>query len=237
MQLQSLGHLGPTHLLLAHDIVVEENQKIYEQVFRDNHNTFDHVVLDNSVVELGDAQIDDVIKKAGELTLPTCVVLPDVQMDGPATLRASQEGYIRWQRTFPKELQNYMMVPQGKTLEEFVACAEEFVDVPNINYWGVPRNLLKNLPTRMEAIEILHILAPDRHIHMLGFSDNMIDDIICARNPKVLAIDSAVPLRCPELFHLTWRSPPRASTKWWEEASADTMMISNIYRARAYCNG
>lgn len=220
--------LGANHLLLAHDIAKPGNEMRYSKLFC--RPAFEHVILDNSVVELGQSVDLDMIKIASQHCNPTCVVLPDTQFDTDKTIRDCYDACIHW----PTKLESgtrFMYVPQGKTLHDFARGAEALAgEGGNITYWGIPRNLVANIGTRREAIAICHALNPDRYIHLLGFSDNMVDDLLCTKDPRVLTIDSAVPLRCPEEFTLTMKSSPRGD--WWDKAELNNLMFNNLQKAR-----
>lgn len=214
---------GNYHLLLAHDVASKAEE--YGKFF----NSFDcTIIMDNSVIELGGAVDLGTVKKAVDAVRCATVVLPDVLLDTKATVEACKAALIEWPKVLGPSVK-YMYVPQGTTLEAFAYAAEELADAPGINYWGVPRNLVGEIGTRREAIEIVHALNSERKIHMLGFSENLIDDFLCASNPKVYGIDSAVPLRAASLglkMSYGLKLPPRGD--WWDTAEHNKLMEENI---------
>lgn len=240
------GELGPTHLLLAHDIVKPGNQERYKYLFNRHHRTqlglpdsrFTHIVLDNSVIETGNAVDMDVIFKAAEIVRPSCIVLPDVLEDCDATIESCTKALTEWDNALRKSSDSRMRdipllyVPQGKTLKEFVKAAEALSHSDRIRYWGVPRNLVKNIGTRRHAIEAVLTLNDRRYVHMMGFSDDLIDDYLCANMLEVDTIDSAVPLRCPDTFSLQTNLGSRGD--WWETAEFTEQIRSNLKSARQY---
>lgn len=179
------------------------------------------VILDNSICELGQSVTIDLIVDAHSLVRPDVTVLPDVYEDAAQTITDCLVALEEW----PKKLGPYMIVPQGHTLEEFFNCAAKFAQQPEIHYWGVPRNLVRFLGTRGRAIDIVHMLNPKRKIHLLGFSDNMLDDLYCARNPKVYGIDSAVPIRVEGNFDPT--KDPGKRGDWWDTTHPTQQQRSN----------
>lgn len=234
--LDATNVLEDTHLLLAHDVVKQPFR--YSNLFDDEmrpHQDSRLVIMDNSVIELGNAVDLHMIEVACELTRPTCVVLPDVMLDGPATTISCTDAVDVWQdllcRGKNKDM-SFMFVPQGKTIHEFVKCAESLCDNHAIGYWGVPRNLVKTLGSRFDAIKLLSAINPYRWIHMLGFSDDMIDDVICAREFEVGSIDSAVPLRLRDRLTLSGVPSPRGD--WWENAEFHDNVIPNLRTARGW---
>jgi hypothetical protein len=230
--------LGPTHLLLAHDVVKHPME--YNRLFSAKRIHRERlVILDNSVIELGAAVDLPMIREACEIVEPTCVCLPDVLLDTKATIDSCSEALETWSKELRKtqhfkEAPRYMLCPQGKTFEDFIRCAEAFADDPRITVWGVPRNLVGWIGSRQAAIEILHVINPRRKIHLLGFSDNMADDMMCARDFRVMSIDSAVPLRLDFDLQLSSKIPPRGN--WWDHAFYTDVIARNLVRVRMWVN-
>lgn len=231
------GCLPYYHLLLAHDILArpERYKDVFTAMHYRRHNPT--IILDNSVVELK-SPIADVAKvaEAASTVKANVIVLPDIYKDAEATAKSCRDHYITWRDTMDYILgegnYTFMMVPQGKTLNEFTWCAEQFTDrdkFPNIGWWGVPRNLVELHGSRWQGLNILRTLRPDRNIHMLGFSDIFIDDIQCCNlfhGPQLRGIDSAVPLRTKD-FSLTAEVPPRPEG-WLETAEFEPWVEQNI---------
>lgn len=221
---------GDYHLLLAHDVA--DKAQDYKQFFGKHRNMT--IIMDNSVIELGNAVDLRVIKKACNAVDVTTIVLPDVLLDGKATVESCTKALETWPDEFRAYLgsshqRGFMYVPQGKTLKEFATAAQSLASHPDINFWGVPRNIVALHGSRANAIEIVHALNPHRRIHLLGFSDDLVDDVICSKDRRVEGIDSAVPLRAGSLGHnLTFDldMPPRGD--WWDTAKYTPLMDENI---------
>lgn len=225
---------GTYHLLLAHDVAKDRGYKeFFDTLYAPT------VIMDNSVIELGNAVDLNVIKEACHNVLPTTIVLPDVLLDAQATVDSCKAALTEWRSAFQDVLskpiefssqgRGFMIVPQGETLEEWAWCAEQFKDDADINFWGIPRNLVGKIGTRKDAIEIAHALNPSRVIHLLGFSDDIIDDVLCARNRLVAGIDSAVPLRIASEgreMSMTLTTGPRGD--WWDFCQFNPRMDRNI---------
>lgn len=225
---------GNYHLLLAHDVAQDPG---YKEFFDKLHLAT--VIMDNSVIELGNAVDLNVIKQACHNVEPTTIVLPDVLLDAKATIESCKAALVEWRVAFHDLIvkpiaytslnRGFMIVPQGKTIEEWAHCAEQFANDPDINFWGIPRNLVGQIGTRKEAIEIAHALNPSRPIHLLGFSDDIIDDVLCARSRFVNGIDSAVPLRIAsegQNMTLTLKTGPRGN--WWDVCEFVPKMDYNV---------
>jgi hypothetical protein len=224
---------GDYHLLLAHDVAA--NAEAYKQWFGKLYSKT--VIMDNSVIELGNAVDLDIIKSACIAVEATTVVLPDVLLDGKATVESCSRALMTWPQAFadifgntkydsPMQRRGFMYVPQGKTIGEWAASAQALANHPDINFWGIPRNIVALHGSRRDAIEIAHALNPHRRIHMLGFSDNLCDDVVCARDRRVEGIDSAVPLRIQE--PITFTSDPGKRGDWWDTVQHTPRMDENI---------
>lgn len=221
---------GDYHLLLAHDVA--ENSKLYSKFFGMFRNFT--IIMDNSVIELGGAVDLKIVKNACTAVDSTSVVLPDVLLDGKSTVESCQKALESWPAQFTdlfghRADRGFMLVPQGKTLAEFAWCAQQFANDPRINFWGVPRNLVKEVGSRERAIDIVSAINPHRRIHLLGFSDDIVDDVICAKDRRVDGIDSAVPLRAGSLgitFEFNTVMPSRGD--WWDTARHVDLMDQNI---------
>jgi hypothetical protein len=137
----------------------------------------------------------------------------------------------------------FMVVPQGKTIEEFMGCAETLHETMDGNeqlmMWGIPRNLVKLHGSRLEACRRLRELDDyageegEIPFHLLGFSDNIQDDIECSKLPFIGGIDSAVPLRVPN-FELIVNGQEIAEPRgdWWDRARFNPNMLDNLVYAR-----
>jgi len=232
------GMLGIHHLLLAHDVVKEENSNVYADIFEKRRwADTELVIMDNSVIETGSAVDLNMIADAIAITQPTCVVLPDVLLNGQDTIRDCRAALDLWPAKLGDRTK-YMYVPQGKTMVEFIesASAPQLVDDERITHWGCPRNIVGKWGeySRGLAIKILRELNPKRKIHMLGFSDRMRDDFLCATLPDVDSIDSAVPLRINTPFTPDVVPAPRGN--WWDNALFSELTIHNVNAVRTMLN-
>lgn len=241
-KLQILGH---HHLLLAHDVILPQNYEIYKRLFDPYTGPFmQTVILDNSVIELGSSVELDPIRRACEIVRPHVVVLPDVMHSWEGTIRSCGEAIDAWWEVLrdissPRQI-SFMYVPQGKSIHEFVKCAEAFATDTRIGWWGIPRNLVHVLPqrSRSEAVYLLNAINPKRKIHMLGFSDDMVEDLFTSQLKEVYSIDSAVPLRIEDEFRVTLRPKPRST--WWEHGeygphvTRNLKIVRNLFEGRGY---
>jgi hypothetical protein len=104
---------------------------------------------------------------------------------------------------------------------------------------GIPRVITKMLHTRMDATLHIWLEFTQRFNwwHLFGFSDDIIDDIACAKLPFIDGIDSAVPIRAGiegKLLSLDYFSiGPRG--KFWETAQPSiNRQIQNVQHNIGY---
>jgi hypothetical protein len=183
--------------------------------------------------------------KAATAIRPITTVLPDVLLDTDRTINECSVAYPFWVDAFQHAQLKpaFMIVPQGKTREGWIRCAEHFAsdDVfPYINFWGIPRNVVQQFGTRVGLPSICRALNPNRKIHLLGFSDEPFDDIQTAQiHNNVYGIDSAVPFRAinqgiPLTIAGFSNMPKRGD--WWETAEFSprhviaSKMMNNWFR-------
>lgn len=220
---------GNYHLLLAHDVAADSDA-YREALVGLNVAT---IIMDNSVIELGSSVDLGVIKKASQAVKCTSIVLPDVLLDAHATVESCKQALQTWPSTLGDA--NFMIVPQGKTIQEWAWCAQQFASEPKVNMWGIPRNLVGQIGSRRDAIEIAHALNSERRIHLLGFSEDHCDDVICAKNPKVEGIDSAVPLRLASYGEaISFKACDRPRGDWWDVAEFNELMDENVITYRSW---
>lgn len=227
---------GDYHLLLAHHTV--EHKKRFRDLFKriadDGHKIT--VIMDNSIVELGDAVDMKMISEAVE-----CVqyeqhyvypVLPDVMGNGEETRNAVEAAYPEWEAFMPGK--GFVAVCQGTSLADYWESLDLFgtkEKFPRIDMLSIPRVLVKTVGSRVKAALKAREYLGTHDIHFLGFSDNITDDIDAVRIIPEAGIDSAVPLRLRELFGEFVEAGKRPSD-WFETAQVDKRMIDNLAIAR-----
>jgi hypothetical protein len=256
--MEESGIYGDYHLLLAHHVA--ENAEEYTQLFSFRSAT---IIMDNSVVELGEpvdidtmfkacmAVAHKVISSGGKYKYGTelVVVLPDHYLDGAKTQLATLKALESWPKVL-KDLPfpySFMAIAQGSDIGEWVKCLEAFSEINAIEWIGIPRNFRENLTgSRIQACQLAHILRPEWNQHLFGFSDDLHDDIMTCSMAKSLGInvrgiDSAVPIRMAlrdlqEIrFHYQIHTP---RGDWWDnpgnyQKSEKTLKI-NMRRIRKW---
>jgi hypothetical protein len=213
------------NLFLAHDVV--EHSSRYQVLFEGfRHFSF----MDNSLVELGGAVDLQMVKEATSIVRAKVYVLPDVMGDGPSSTERTISAYDEWKQAIPDA--EPMAVVQGGNLQEWTSSLETLVDrLPRIGWFAIPRFLTAPhvYGSRVIPAELVHAYAPNAKIHLLGFSDNMYDDVIAARHPAVSSIDSAVPIRMGsrnQAFSLN--TDPGKREDWWEKGTYSPLVGTNL---------
>lgn len=131
------------HMFLTH--LIEKN-KLYAQVARDVPG---YKILDNSVIELGEAVSIGRVLTAAEVIGADEIILPDAFQDGPKTLQMVDQALEDLDRIY-KGIDNcpyhLMAVAHGKTLNEWIQCHEALSHNAHINVIGIPKILSKMIP-------------------------------------------------------------------------------------------
>jgi len=221
--------LGNYHLLLAHEVV--KRPQAYISVLGGAGNT---IIMDNSVIELGKPVDAHMLLEAHRLMLPDVIVLPDVMRDAPATLEASCNAA---EELLSLGLRKFMAVPQGNSYEETCDCAFKLhMQLARcLTWWGVGKWMEEDYGTRQSMVEYLSVLSPQRPIHLLGFSNSLVDDLHCVRMEGVTGIDSAVPVRLglnniPIQIQSVAQAGKRSKDYWDIPASSVTKMVYDNIR-------
>ena len=240
LALKGREYIGDYFLLLAHDVL--ENAARYEKFFEGRKNDF--IIMDNSVIELGTSCTAAVLLEAAKIVGANVVVVPDVLQDGQQTIEATYAFMEGWNVVKYSPRPELMMVPQGNDIGDYMRCVEQIVpEYAHLVKWiGIARNLTDRVfPTRRMAVAYLHtymqMFRDKPKLHMLGFSENVEDDIdTCNKMRRLIqGIDSAVPLRATYPIGkepVSINVGPRGN--WWHEAVLTEVMADNVYWTRKW---
>jgi hypothetical protein len=240
--------LGYYHLCLAHDIV--DHQKEWENVFP----PYSTIIIDNGIIELGHPVQWEVMKAAvdilGSNIYQRVVVLPDRFDDPETTYLGSRHYYNQIKDKLPENVE-FMYVLQGRSLADIGSAitgglALHAEGERPIDWWGIPRRIVHNMGTRLYAVlrarETQLTEIPNLKIHLLGFSNNIEDDLFCTREQGVLGIDSTLPLRLGQhkklikFDFLGDQAGPRSEDDFWEAPhnTVEHETLYNLTRIRDY---
>jgi hypothetical protein len=151
-------------------------------------------------------KMDDLID-AAETVKADCIVIPDEMGDGAETRNKARAFIKDWEEMFPSinGITNapctLMGVIHGDNITDCLATYDLYLDegARSIGHVAVPRVITEMQGSRMPVLCALadYSLRVQKkgRLHLLGFSDDLLDDVACARLPFVSGIDSAVPIR------------------------------------------
>jgi hypothetical protein len=237
--LDSIQMLGDYHLLLAHDVMASDRKRTdYGWIYGNNlRKTYPNatIIMDNSVIELGDAVSYDTVRQAALTVNADYQVAFDVLLDAEATI----EGGKRTLEDYRDQVKYRPIVPlmgvvQGKTIDECMKVAEFYAQNPEFHGICVPRCLTAQLGSRLPISSMLYSKYRNRFRtwHMMGFSDSLLDDFITARVGFFDGIDSAAPIRNAingQKFDLMHFNPGPRGTFWDTPVDQAQAQIRNMY--------
>ncbi len=189
--------LGNYLLLLAHDVL--ENQYRYAQLIGKVRLEYDgdvFIIMDNSLVELGEALSASAVIEAAGVVKANCIMTPDA-LGGYEETRILVEAQTDqlYDSGFP-----LMKVPQGADHDELMECVDWFHDHfyvvdGEMDYWGIPRWITNTMGSRGPIISYINVMGHSgTETHLLGMSKDFDDDIGCTQIDGVMGIDSANPV-------------------------------------------
>jgi hypothetical protein len=227
-RMQEMGILGDYHLLIASEVV--KDIEAWSNFWVEEADQF--IIMDNGLIELGYPCDPETLKQAAEAVHADCIVLPDVLGDFEKTLKAVKSSYHELSTL------GYPMlgVVQGRTFDQ-VEALMEFYEHIGVSYVSIPRVMVSIFGSRIPLVK--RVQSYGLPIHLLGFSDNLYDDMLAASLPGVMGIDSAVPL-----WYLGTlpTDPPvdadfgRRPVDYWT-MDADQPNYSNVERIRTWLKG
>lgn len=176
------------HLILAHEVLGNEDVAEYYQRLGKEHT----ILLDNSVVELGEAVGLDLLKPAWEKFPNAWGVVPDALADSAKT--------IQYACNFVEEIphsKKLMCVAQGSSVDDWLDCLRVITAIlkPACEELlvGIPR-IAQDLPGGrehlfLEANRLGYWAGP---WHLLGIQ-HTIDEVLWAREwPNIWGVDSSL---------------------------------------------
>lgn len=205
--LWDMNLLGNYHLLLAHDVLAHPG--LYKSLYSTLLRATDFgeagssvVIMDNSVVELGNAMTFHEVLNAARIVDADYIVAADSFLESRLTIErgiqfADQANAAHHDEFGGVAVPSLMGVVQGRTIKECMDCAEAYADHHMFESIGIPRCLVPVLGSRTRLTLKLYERYADRfeHWHLLGLSEDLLDDVCTARLPMIHGIDSAAPIR------------------------------------------
>jgi hypothetical protein len=151
------------HMFLTHLV---EKYPMYRNVAQ---SVKGYKILDNSLIELGDAVDVSRVCDAAERIEAHEIILPDAFQDRDKTLarvdKALNDIIKRYGYKRPFKL---MAVAQGKDMAEWVDCYENLLAIEEVDVIGVPKVLAKTAPGGRPQIVNEVCQLKDKPHHLLG---------------------------------------------------------------------
>lgn len=199
MQLVSITPKNLWQEMFTQDIVmclthlVMKYPEYAEMIKNRPNNCF--VMLDNSIIELGESVTLQDILDAAEKVHADEIILRDGYPYAELTRQRIKEDidYLRKHNLTTKY--KIMAVLHGQNLEEFKQTFKFVNSIPEISTLGIPKVLCKWLPSRSRAELASIFTQTDKQIHLLGSWFNLQEEIewpVEYRN-KIRSIDTCLP--------------------------------------------
>lgn len=188
---------GDYFMALAHLV---GKDKDYTEFFKRQSAKGAYVVLDNGVIEGDQQNIESICQKALMIGAQE-IILPDIFLDGDATLESSMLALEYVKKNHPTL--KTMVVPQGNSIEEWLGCASLMLEW-EVDCIGIPKVLTKlgGRDARLLVIATLKEAMPKLlstvEIHLLGCWENPIECTMIAKAveqgdiPEIRGCDSAI---------------------------------------------
>ena len=149
-------------------------------------------ILDNSLIELGEAISFDLVLWAAKEIGADEVILPDKFKDGITTI----EYVERTLEVYKDELKDYkvMAVVHGKDLEEVAKTWKTFTNNPDIDVLGIPKVWTKQFGNRSEVLnDMIGMYGKgNKEVHLLGLWNSFreLEDLNCV--DQIRSIDTSL---------------------------------------------
>ena len=165
------------HMCLAHLVHEEQmdhdgtGDRRYTEFYRCMSDEGKFVLMDNGAAEGSQLSVDDLLV-AYDAIRPTEIVVPDTLGDGDDTIK-KMKAFVSEHGDLPYR---FMGVPQGRTLNEWIECAEQMVRNWRIDTIGVSKFLnvyIGDKWARYSAVAALvrmmdELGRKDLEVHLLG---------------------------------------------------------------------
>lgn len=170
------------HMCLAHLVAMGCNNKQamkYTEFYRRMSDEGKFVLMDNGAAEGSQLNYDRLFRQYEEIR-PSEIVVPDTLNDANDTLAKM----FSWLGQFIGLPYRFMAVPQGKTFEEWKACAYIMMQEKRINTIGISKFL--NIATGDETIRHQAVQYLDEIADKLGRDDIEYHLLGCDEGPGIV---------------------------------------------------
>jgi len=191
--IETLANTSNYHMALTHLV---EKHCCYERYYHKRSSAGDFVMLDNSLIELGEAMEFSRVIEAGMKIAADEIILPDKMMDGPGTLKAVEEALSNPALHYYEG--GVMAVCHGKDLREFFNTFIQLSRIKEIDTIGIPKAVSRFGVTRNEALSRLYLHdcfdEGQKAIHLLGANGYEDFDIPTNLKKRIRGIDTVYPV-------------------------------------------
>ena len=156
-------HMALTHLVLKYPQ--------YKEYYSDIGG---YIILDNSLIELGDSVDIGTVIEAAEMIVPHEIVLPDVYLDCDATLKTIETVLNRLDKLEIPAEYKLQAVAHGKTKDDWQRCWNELNKIDEIDCIAIPKVTTTVFGHRKDVIQyaLKHNLS-NKEVHLLGLWDTI----------------------------------------------------------------
>ncbi len=185
------------HMALAHEVLADRRVRAYYSRLR-GHD----VILDNSVVELGESVSVQKLVEAWEHLPDSYLILPDTLRDAEATVAGVAHFFEECEH--PAKV---VIVPQGENAGEWIDCLRSLlqlayhrcdsilIGIPRLteDWWGGRESLYHTaLSMGMVLSDALRVVCP---FILLGIQHTLSEVAWAKRETGILGVDSSLPGR------------------------------------------
>lgn len=183
-------------MALAH-LVLEDPE--YRRFYADAGSRGITVMMDNSLMELGDSVGSDVVFTAANLIEPAEIIIPDSSRNKALTIKRFHDflGDVDAMGTTPW-LRN-AVVAHGESNAEWLACFDFFNEHPDAHVICIPKVLDKiwNPGGRLGALAYLrasHRFKINKTYHLLGIWTDPLEILFASWFNNIRSVDTALPI-------------------------------------------
>ena len=166
------------------------------QFYREASERGEYVILDNSIIELGQPMATDELLRAIDLIHPTEFVCQDYPRDPATTHFWAMEKGAELKKRYPD--MKLMVVPQwgqGKVFEDWWASFLWLRNLPFIDTIGLPKFIRGGRGVAAQRLEQDPMLRLDKEFHLLGTWGNPVEVRDMTRYKWIRGVDSKAPVR------------------------------------------
>lgn len=181
------------HMALTH--LVESAGSRYNEFFKELPDS-DYIILDNSVIELGEPVNLDRLLKAADTINADEIVIPDSYKNKEETIRLMYYYLDRLvNKNVPYKIQ---VVPHGDNIQEWVKCYKEISSVNEVDVIGVPKvtsSLMGGEYGRVSLLKVINMFKGNqikKPHHLLGIWNNPSALSTISHLNWIRSVDSAV---------------------------------------------